>query len=77
MMKLVPNTNTDRRGRDRMVIGFTTTTIAISSYHHLSCEFESRSWRGVLDKTLCDKVCDNTIYIKWKLSIAISEMDIS
>jgi hypothetical protein len=51
MMKLVPNTNTDRRGRDRMVIGFTTTTIAISSSHHLSCEFESRSWRGVLDKT--------------------------
>jgi hypothetical protein len=21
------------------------------------CEFESRSWQGVLDKTLCDKVC--------------------
>jgi hypothetical protein len=21
------------------------------------CEFESRSWRGVLDTTLCDKVC--------------------
>ena len=29
----------------------------IQSYHHLSCEFESRSWRGVLDTTLCDKVC--------------------
>ena len=25
-------------------------------YHHLSCEFEPRSWRGVLDTTLCDKV---------------------
>jgi len=23
----------------------------------LSCEFESRSWRGVVDTTLCDKVC--------------------
>ena len=23
----------------------------------LSCEFESRLWRGVLDTTLCDKVC--------------------
>ena len=21
------------------------------------CEFEPRSWRGVLDTTLCDKVC--------------------
>jgi hypothetical protein len=28
-----------------------------AAYHHLSCEFESRSWRGVLDTTLCDKVC--------------------
>jgi hypothetical protein len=24
----------------------------------LSCEFEPRSWRGVLDTTLCDKVSD-------------------
>jgi hypothetical protein len=29
----------------------------ISVYHHLSCEFESRSWRGILDTTLYDKVC--------------------
>jgi hypothetical protein len=35
-----------RRGRDRMVVGFTT-TYAISAYHHWSCEFESRSGRGV------------------------------
>jgi hypothetical protein len=42
-----------RRGRDRMVVGFTT-TCAISSNHHLSYEFESRSWRGVLDTTLWD-----------------------
>jgi len=34
MMKLVPKTNMDRRGGDRMVVGFTTTTCAISSYHH-------------------------------------------
>ena len=45
-----------RRGRDRIIVGFIT-TYAISAYHHLSCEFESRSWRGVLDTTLCDKVC--------------------
>ena len=34
-----------------------TTTCAIVAYHHLSCEFEPHSWRGVLDITLCDKVC--------------------
>jgi hypothetical protein len=31
-------------------------TYSISAYRHYSCEFESRSWRGALDKT-CDKVC--------------------
>jgi hypothetical protein len=36
------------RGRDRMVVEFTT-TCAIR-------EFEPCSWRGVLDKTLCDKI---------------------
>ena len=40
---------------DRMVVGFAT-TCAISAYHHLSCEFEPCSWRGVLD-TICDQVC--------------------
>ena len=39
-----------------MIVGFTA-TCEIRAYHHLSCEFESSSWRGVLDKTLCDKVC--------------------
>jgi len=29
----------------------------ISAYHHYSCEFEFRSLGGVLDTTLCDKVC--------------------
>ena len=41
----------NRRGR--MVVEFT-----MIAYHHLSCEFEPHSWRGVLDKTLCDKVCE-------------------
>ena len=41
-------------GSDRMVVEFTTTGV-ISTYHHKSCEFESRSRRGVLDTTLCDK----------------------
>ena len=35
-----------RRGRDRMVDGFTT-IYAIGAYHHCCCEFESRSGRGV------------------------------
>jgi hypothetical protein len=45
-----------RHAHDRMVVGFTT-TYAITAYHHPSCEFELRSMRGVLDTTLCDKVC--------------------
>ena len=35
-----------RRGRDYMVVGFTT-TYAIRAYHHWCFEFESRSGRGV------------------------------
>jgi len=41
-----------------MIVGFTTTW-ASSAYHSLSCEFEPRSWRGVHDTTLCDKVVSN------------------
>ena len=36
----------DRRGRDRMVVGFTT-TYAISAYHNWYCEFKYRAERGV------------------------------
>ena len=43
------------RGRDRIVVGFTT-TYPFTAYHHQNCEFEFRSWRGVLHATLCDKV---------------------
>jgi hypothetical protein len=39
-----------------MVVGFTT-TYGNSAYHHLSCEFEPRLWRGVLDTTLSDIKC--------------------
>ena len=52
------------RGRDRMVVGFTT-TFAISAYHHKNCEFEPRSWRDVLDTTLCDKVCQLLTADRW------------
>jgi len=39
-----------------MIVGYTT-TYAINANHHNGCEFESLSWRGVLDTTLCDNVC--------------------
>jgi hypothetical protein len=29
------------------------------------CEFESRSWRGVLDTTLCNKVCQWLAASRW------------
>ena len=47
-----------------MVVGFTT-TYAISAYHHQSCEFESCSWRGVLDITLCNNVCQCLVAGQW------------
>ena len=47
---------TSRLCHDRMVVRFTT-TYAIGAYHHYCCKFESRSWRGVVDTTLCVKVC--------------------
>jgi len=49
---------------DRMVVGFTTTCVT-SPHHHLSCEFESRWWRGVLDTTLSDKVCQWLAVGRW------------
>ena len=44
-----------RSDRDRMVVGFIT-TCEISTYHHLKCEFEPCSWRGVIDTTICGRV---------------------
>jgi len=40
----------------RMVVRFTTNCV-FSTYQRQRGEFESRSWRGVLDTTLCDNVC--------------------
>jgi hypothetical protein len=45
-----------RRGHDYIVV-LSTTTCVIRAYHLKFCEFESCSLRGVLDTTLCDKVC--------------------
>jgi hypothetical protein len=38
-----------------MIVG-STTPCAISAYHNYRYKFESRSWRCVLDTTLCDNV---------------------
>ena len=53
-----------RGGRNRMVVGFTT-TYAISAYYQWCCEFEVRSGRSVLDTTLCDKVCQWLATGRW------------
>jgi len=45
MLNIPPLYNLIRgyRGRDRMVVGFTTTyAISISAYRHWCCQFESR-----------------------------------
>jgi hypothetical protein len=41
-----------------------------SAYHHSSCEFESHSWWGVLDTTLCDKVCQWFAICLWFSTIS-------
>jgi hypothetical protein len=51
-----PSVFRGHRCRDRMVLGFIS-TYAINVYDHNNCEFEPRSLRGVLDTTICDKVC--------------------
>jgi hypothetical protein len=43
---VLPNNEIRNTGRDRMVVGFTS-TYAISAYRHCCCELESRSGRGV------------------------------
>ena len=42
-----------RRGRDCMIVGFTT-TYAISTYHHYHCEFESCSGDTLYYKVFSD-----------------------
>jgi hypothetical protein len=41
------------------------TTYTFSAYHHKSGEFQSHSWRGVLNSTLCDKVCQWFVTGQW------------
>ena len=47
-----------------MAVGFMA-TCAISAYYHLCCEFKPRSWRGVLDIILGDKVCQWLATDRW------------
>ena len=53
-----------RRDRNSMVAEFTA-TYAISVYHYHSCESESRSWRGVPDIALCNKVNQLLVASRW------------
>ena len=48
-----------------MEVEFKSDLYAVSAYHHSSCEFESRLWRGVVDTTLCDKVCQCLVASRW------------
>ena len=53
------------RCRNRMVFGFTSTIQSVRITTK-SREFtDSRSWRGVLDKTLCDNVCQLLATGRW------------
>ena len=58
MEKSVPITT-----NDCMVVGFTITYV-ISAYHHW-CELELCIWHGLLDTTLCDKVCQWLATGRW------------
>jgi len=53
-------------GHDHMVNGFTITYICnLCLSAQKSCEFESHSWRGILDTTLCDKVGQQLAAGRW------------
>ena len=47
-----------------MAVEFTT-TCAISTYHHYSCGFESRSERGVLDTIYVIKFVGGFLRVLW------------
>jgi hypothetical protein len=60
-------------GRDRMVVGFTTTH-AISAHHQWCCEFEYRSGRGVQYYVI--KVCQWLATGRWfSLGLPVSSIN--
>ena len=54
-----------RHGRDRMVVGFSSTCAIRGAYRHQSCEFEPRSGRCAIDTTLCSKVYQGLATGQW------------
>ena len=52
------------RGHGRMVVRFTI-TCGIITLHQYSYEFELRSWRCILDTTLCDKLWQWLAKSRW------------
>jgi hypothetical protein len=65
-------TNGGRRGRDCVVVGFTTTYI-ISAYRQYRCEFETHSRRGVPDTTLWDCRSRDCVVIGFTTTYMISD----
>jgi hypothetical protein len=53
-----------RSGLDRMIVAFTT-TCTINAYHHWSCVLQSRARPGIIDTTLCYKVCQRLAAGLW------------
>ena len=45
------------RGVDCIVVGYTTTYESVPITTKVASSSPAQSWRGVLDTTLCDKVC--------------------
>ena len=58
------NSGWGRHARDRMMVEFTTSYV-VRAYHHLSCEFESRSRRCVLDIAKWHKLCQCVAACQW------------
>jgi hypothetical protein len=59
---ITPSYNSGRRGRDRMVVGFITTYICNKCQSPLTLWVWIPLRRGVLDTTLCDKVCQSLVF---------------
>jgi hypothetical protein len=64
--------NGGRRGRDCVVVGFTTTYM-ISDYRQYRCEFETHSRRGVPDTTLWNRRGRDCVVIGFTTTYMISD----
>jgi hypothetical protein len=58
------SSNPTHGGRDRMIVGFTT-TYANSAYHHWRCEFEPHSWISIFKFTVIIEHLISFITLFW------------